>query len=142
MRPALRISAKVKAAVAAGRPVVALESTVFSRLGLPGPAGAEALRRSVEVVTDGGAVPALTAVLDGVARVGIGEKHFDGAGPSPRSCWSGWRRDGGPERPGQRGPGGGQRPLGGGPGRSPGRRPAPLGLLCRGGVEHFGKFYA
>jgi len=64
--------------VAAGRPVVALESTVFSRLGLPGPAGAEALQRSLEAVTAGGALPALTAVLDGVARVGVEEKEYGG----------------------------------------------------------------
>jgi pseudouridine-5'-phosphate glycosidase len=74
----LRISPEVEAAVAAGRPVVALESTVFSRLGLPGPAGAEALRRSVEALTSGGALPALTAVLDGVARVGVEKDEFDG----------------------------------------------------------------
>ena len=78
MRVALRISPDVAEAVAAGRPVVALESTVFSRLGLPDPAGAEALRRSVEAVAAAGAVPALTAVLDGVARVGVDEsEHRD-----------------------------------------------------------------
>jgi pseudouridine-5'-phosphate glycosidase len=58
--------------------VVALESTVFSRLGLPGPAGAEALHRSLEAVRAGGALPALTAVLDGVARVGVDHTGFDG----------------------------------------------------------------
>lgn len=77
MPPALRIAPEVDAAVATGRPVVALESTVFSRLGLPGPAGAEALRRSVKAVTAGGGVPALTAVLDGVARVGVEEAEFE-----------------------------------------------------------------
>ncbi|MDQ3945230.1 MAG: pseudouridine-5'-phosphate glycosidase [Actinomycetota bacterium] len=77
MRSTLHIAAGVEAAVAAGRPVVALESTVFSRLGLPYPTGAEALRRSVEAVTAGGALPALTAVLDGVARVGLDDAEFD-----------------------------------------------------------------
>jgi pseudouridine-5'-phosphate glycosidase len=78
MRSGLRISPEVETAVVSGRPVVALESTVFSRLGLPGPAGAEALRRSIEAVTAGGAVPGLTAVLDGVARVGLDEAEFEG----------------------------------------------------------------
>jgi pseudouridine-5'-phosphate glycosidase len=78
MRPPLRIAPEVEAALAAGRPVVALESTVFSRLGLPGPAGAEALHRSLEAVRAGGALPALTAVLDGVARVGVDHTGFDG----------------------------------------------------------------
>jgi pseudouridine-5'-phosphate glycosidase len=67
----------VQEAVALGRPVVALESTVFSRLGLPGPAGKEALCRSVDTVTAGGALPALTAVLDGTARVGVDEEEFE-----------------------------------------------------------------
>jgi pseudouridine-5'-phosphate glycosidase len=77
MHAAVRIAPEVQAAVAAGRPIVALESTVFSRLGLPGPAGVEALHRSVKAVTAGGALPVLTAVLDGVARVGVDDAEFD-----------------------------------------------------------------
>ena len=56
--------------MAAGR-VVALESTIFSRLGLPDPAGRLALDRCLAAVRAGGAVPALTAVLDGEAWVGV-----------------------------------------------------------------------
>jgi pseudouridine-5'-phosphate glycosidase len=58
------------------RPVVALESTVFSRLGLPGPAGHQALSRSLAALAGGGAVAALTVVLDGVARVGVDESEL------------------------------------------------------------------
>jgi pseudouridylate synthase len=58
-------------ALRAGRPVVALESTIFSNLGLPSPANADALERCVRTVEAGGAVPAITAVLDGRARVGL-----------------------------------------------------------------------
>ena len=70
--PAIGLSAAVRDALADGRPVVALESTIFSNLGLPAPANAEALsplpgRRAGR----NGAEPAVTAVLDGVARVGI-----------------------------------------------------------------------
>jgi pseudouridylate synthase len=68
---AIRISAAVSAALEAGRPVVALESTIFSNLGLPAPANGEALRRCLAAVRDGGAEPAVTAVLDGQARVGL-----------------------------------------------------------------------
>jgi pseudouridylate synthase len=68
---AVRVSAAVSAALSAGRPVVALESTIFSCLGLPSPANAEALRRCLAAVRDGGAEPAVTAVLDGQARVGL-----------------------------------------------------------------------
>ncbi|MDW3213707.1 MAG: pseudouridine-5'-phosphate glycosidase [Ilumatobacteraceae bacterium] len=66
-----QVSDEVAAALADGRPVVALESTIFSNLGLPSPANAEALDRCIGVIRDGGAVPAITAVLDGVARVGL-----------------------------------------------------------------------
>lgn len=65
------LSEEVEAARADGRPVVALESTIFSHLGLPSPANAEALSRCLAAVRAGGAVPAVTAVLDGVARVGV-----------------------------------------------------------------------
>jgi pseudouridine-5'-phosphate glycosidase len=77
------LSAEVGAAVAAGRPVVALESTIFSHLGLPSPHNAEALDRCLEAVRDGGAVPAVTAVLDGVARVGLDDaEHARILGPA------------------------------------------------------------
>jgi pseudouridylate synthase len=70
-RGAVRVSGAVSAALAAGRPVVALESTIFSRLGLPAPANGEALRRCTAVIRAGGAEPAVTAILDGTARVGL-----------------------------------------------------------------------
>ncbi|MGA1440108.1 MAG: pseudouridine-5'-phosphate glycosidase [Ilumatobacteraceae bacterium] len=66
-----RCSDEVAEALEAGRPVVALESTIFSHLGLPSPSNAEALERCLAAVRAGGAVPAITAVLDGVARVGL-----------------------------------------------------------------------
>ena len=40
-------TAEVAAALSSGRPVVALESTIFSHLGLPSPANAEALDRCI-----------------------------------------------------------------------------------------------
>jgi len=71
MTGALRLTPAVADALAAGRPVVALESTIFSGLGLPDPHGREALDRCLAAVRAGGAEPAVTAVLDGVARVGL-----------------------------------------------------------------------
>ena len=58
-------------ALAAGTAVVALESTIFSNLGLPSPANDEALTRCLDAIRSHGAVPAVTAVLDGVPRVGL-----------------------------------------------------------------------
>ena len=68
---AIVVSDEVREALAQRRPVVALESTIFSTLGLPVPHNAEALRRCAATVRVGGAVPAVTAVLDGQWRVGL-----------------------------------------------------------------------
>ncbi len=73
----IRCSPEVTQALADNRPVVALESTIFSNLGLPNPANGEALRRCISAVRAFGAVPAVTAVLDGVARVGIDEHEHE-----------------------------------------------------------------
>jgi pseudouridine-5'-phosphate glycosidase len=74
---AIRTSDAVGDALAKGRPVVALESTIFSNLGLPAPANAEALRGCQKALRASGVEPALTAVIDGVARVGLdpAEEH-------------------------------------------------------------------
>jgi pseudouridine-5'-phosphate glycosidase len=71
------LSQEVATALADGVPVVALESTIFSNLGLPSPANAEALTRCTGAIRARGAVPAVTAVLDGVARVGLREAEHD-----------------------------------------------------------------
>jgi pseudouridine-5'-phosphate glycosidase len=71
----LIVADEVASALAEKRPVVALESTIFSTLGLPSPANAEALARCVAAIRAAGAVPALTAVVDGVARVGLEAGH-------------------------------------------------------------------
>jgi pseudouridine-5'-phosphate glycosidase len=70
-------SPEVSAAVAERRPVVALESTIFSHLGLPSPANAEALERCTGAIRSGGGVPAITAVLDGVLRLGLDDAEND-----------------------------------------------------------------
>ncbi len=72
-----RVGDEVTAALAGHRRVVALESTIFSGLGLPSPANRECFDRCVAAVRDGGAVPALTAVIDGAAVVGVDERDHD-----------------------------------------------------------------
>ncbi|WP_394935069.1 pseudouridine-5'-phosphate glycosidase [uncultured Ilumatobacter sp.] len=66
-----KLSHEVAAALASGDAVVALESTIFSNLGLPSPANSEALDRCLDAIRRGGAVPAVTAVLDGEVRLGL-----------------------------------------------------------------------
>lgn len=68
---------EVAEALDAGRPVVALESTIFSNLGLPSPANREALDRCIAAIRSFDAVPAITAVLDGVARIGLEQNEHD-----------------------------------------------------------------
>lgn len=67
----IEIGTSVADALDAGRPVVGLESTIFSHLGLPSPANRDALERCIAAIETNGAVPAITAVLDGVPRVGL-----------------------------------------------------------------------
>ncbi|HEX3929077.1 MAG TPA: pseudouridine-5'-phosphate glycosidase [Nocardioides sp.] len=61
---------EVRDALAEGRAVVALESTIISH-GLPRPDNARLAREFELAVRDGGAVPATVAVIDGQARVGL-----------------------------------------------------------------------
>ena len=65
---------EVKTAIQAQQAVVALESTIFSTFGLPSPFNAEALQMCLSAVRRSGAVPALTAVLDGVIWAGVPEQ--------------------------------------------------------------------
>jgi pseudouridine-5'-phosphate glycosidase len=67
----IRIHEEVAVALAEHRPVVALESTIFSEFGLPPPVNRECLEACCDAIRDGGAVPAMTVVLSGEARVGL-----------------------------------------------------------------------
>jgi len=67
----VRCSDEVAEAIAQHRPVVALESTIFSTLGLPTPHNVDAQARCEAAIRAAGAVPAMCAVLDGEPRVGL-----------------------------------------------------------------------
>lgn len=67
----MRVAPEVADALAAGRPVVALESSVLAQ-GLPIPANREAYDRMARAITGRGAVPAVTAVVRGEPVVGLG----------------------------------------------------------------------
>ena len=53
----IRVSEEVRDTLASGGAVVALESTIFSNLGLPSPANAQALDRCIAAIRNAGAVP-------------------------------------------------------------------------------------
>lgn len=67
---------EVRDALADGRAVVALESTIISH-GLPRPDNARLAREFEQAVRDGGAVPATVAVIDGQARIGLDDAALD-----------------------------------------------------------------
>ena len=66
------LSAEVAAALAARKPLVALESTVIAH-GLPRPQNLETARRLEQIVRDGGATPATIAILNGRLCVGLSD---------------------------------------------------------------------
>jgi pseudouridine-5'-phosphate glycosidase len=72
----LELSAEVARAVAEGRAVVALESTVISH-GLPSPLNLETARRLESIVRERGAVPATVAVVGGRLRVGLDDAALE-----------------------------------------------------------------
>lgn len=73
--PLLAISDEVATALASGKPVVALESTIISH-GLPRPRNLDVAKRLEAIVREAGAVPATIAVLDGRIRVGLNEEDL------------------------------------------------------------------
>jgi pseudouridine-5'-phosphate glycosidase len=70
------LSPEVSAALAAGDPVVALESTLLAH-GLPRPDNRAAADEVEAAVRAGGAVPATIAVLEGVPHVGLTSAELD-----------------------------------------------------------------
>ena len=73
--PALRPTEEVAEALASGRPVVALESTIITH-GLPRPRNLEVARALEAVVRAGGAVPATVAVIAGEVRIGLSDAEL------------------------------------------------------------------
>ena len=76
------IAPEVQAALAAGRAVVALESTVIAH-GLPYPQNREVALAMEAIIQDEGAVPATIAVLGGALRVGLTASEIEHLAMSP-----------------------------------------------------------
>jgi pseudouridine-5'-phosphate glycosidase len=71
----LSVLPEVADALAAGEPVVALESTIISH-GLPRPDNLRIAREIEQAVRSAGAVPATIAVVEGTAHVGLDDDHL------------------------------------------------------------------
>ncbi|MEV7403815.1 pseudouridine-5'-phosphate glycosidase [Streptomyces sp. NPDC091267] len=76
------LSAEVRAALAAHRPVVALESTIIAH-GLPRPRNLRVAGELEELVRSAGAVPATIAVLDGRPRIGLDKAQLERVAQDP-----------------------------------------------------------
>ncbi|TVR23007.1 MAG: pseudouridine-5'-phosphate glycosidase [Anaerolineaceae bacterium] len=83
----LHYAEEVRDALAEGRPVVALESTVISH-GLPFPHNAEIAANMQSAIRAEGAVPATIAVLGGKIHVGLSDEqiHHLATAPDIRKC--------------------------------------------------------
>lgn len=71
-RPFIDIHAPVSAALAAGKPVVALESTIITH-GMPYPDNSAMAANVERIIADEGAVPATIAVIDGRIKIGLSD---------------------------------------------------------------------
>lgn len=76
MEKAIKLSAEVANALKAGKPIVALESTIISH-GLPRPSNLEVALECERIVRDAGAVPATIALLDGKILVGLERSELE-----------------------------------------------------------------
>lgn len=77
--PFLTLTPEVAEARAAGRAIVALESTIITH-GMPFPQNVDTARAVEQAVRDAGAVPATIAVMDGAIRVGLDSDALDRLG--------------------------------------------------------------
>jgi pseudouridine-5'-phosphate glycosidase len=75
----LKTSESVRAALADGRPVVALESTIISH-GMPYPRNVETARLVEDDVRAAGAEPATIAIIDGAFRIGLSGDELEELG--------------------------------------------------------------
>ena len=82
MQSFLLFSPEVASARAAGKPIVALESTIISH-GMPYPQNVQTAREVEQVIRDAGAVPATIAIIDGRICVGLSEEQLELLGASP-----------------------------------------------------------
>ena len=82
MHQFLLYSPEVAAARAAGKAIVALESTIISH-GMPYPQNVQTAREVEQIVRDAGAVPATIAIIGGKICIGLTPEQLELLGTSP-----------------------------------------------------------
>jgi pseudouridine-5'-phosphate glycosidase len=92
MNKYLSISPEVQAALNAGKPVVALESTIISH-GMPYPQNVETALRVEQTIRDNGAVPATIAIIGGQLKAGCTPEEIEYLGKKGQAVIKASRRD-------------------------------------------------
>lgn len=92
MNKYLDISPEVQQALADGKPVVALESTIISH-GMPYPKNVETAMLVEKTIRDNGAVPATIAIIGGRLKAGLSPEEIEYLGKSGRKVAKVSRRD-------------------------------------------------
>ena len=88
----LEISPEVQAALAEGKPVVALESTIISH-GMPYPQNVETAMNVERIVRENGAVPATIAIIGGKLKAGLSADGIEYLGKKGYDVTKASRRD-------------------------------------------------
>lgn len=76
MEKYLEFAKEVQEAKEAGKPIVALESTIISH-GMPYPQNVEMAREVEQIVRDHGAVPATIAIMNGKIKIGLSDDELE-----------------------------------------------------------------
>ena len=92
MNKYLDIAPEVAEALAAGKPVVALESTIISH-GMPYPQNVETALKVEQIIRDAGAVPATIAIIGGRLKAGLSKEEIDYLGRTGAGIPKASRRD-------------------------------------------------
>ena len=92
MNAYLDINAEVAAALAEGKPVVALESTIISH-GMPYPQNVETALAVEKIIRENGAVPATIAIIGGRLKAGLTAEEIEYFGKKGQAITKASRRD-------------------------------------------------
>ena len=92
LRKYLSVSPEVEEAIASGKPVVALESTIISH-GMPYPQNVETALSVEKIIRDAGAVPATIAIIKGKITVGLSREEIEYLGKKGLKVIKASRRD-------------------------------------------------
>ena len=92
MNKYLDVNPEVAAAIAEGKPVVALESTIISH-GMPYPQNVETALNVEKIIRENGAVPATIAIIGGRLKAGLTAEEIEYFGKKGQAIAKASRRD-------------------------------------------------